>query len=266
MRKLLRTLVRKLEEPTLSAAQVIPWSSPVPVFGNFKTAKVATLGINPSNREFVDNLGNELDGKSRRFHTLRSLGLPTWAKAKDRHIQLIDDSCTDYFQRNPYDAWFRKLDSIIVGTNTSYYHSLSHACHLDLVPYATGCKWTALTAVQRSVLLESALDTLGSVLRASSVRLLILNGGAVVKAFERVSETQLAKQEMPSWTLQRSTGPDVIGHSYFGVVSKVGGIDLGRTLFMAGFNYNLQSSFGVSKTALSGIRDWVTGIAAKALQ
>src|SRR5207302_775531 len=122
----------------LCAAQVIPWSSPVPVFGNLETAKVATLGINPSNREFVDVSGNELDGNSRRFHTLRSLDIPTWTKAKDRHLQLINDSCSDYFQRNPYDAWFRKLDSIITGTNTSYYHSLSHACHLDLVPYATG--------------------------------------------------------------------------------------------------------------------------------
>ena len=68
-------LGKLINDRALVKANVIPWSSPVISFGDLSRARVATLGLNPSNREFVDDAGIELDGPSRRFPTLRSLKL-----------------------------------------------------------------------------------------------------------------------------------------------------------------------------------------------
>ena len=146
----LSTLVRRLDSQLLSEARVIPWSCPVPSFGDLARSRIATVGLNPSNREFVDSLGNELDGACRRLHTLKSLGLARWSDAKAQHLRSIVDSCRTYFSRNPYGRWFKTLDYIISGTRASYYGRCEKACHLDLIPYATACKWTGLTHEQRT--------------------------------------------------------------------------------------------------------------------
>ena len=134
---LLPGLIRALGLPEALRAGIIPWASPIPVFGDPAHARVATLGINPSSREFVDAVGRELDGTLRRFHTLRSLGLRRWEDAERSHLQAIRQYCLDYFFRSPYDAWFKKLDYIVSGAGATYYGIASSACHLDLVPYAT---------------------------------------------------------------------------------------------------------------------------------
>src|ERR1700738_3082657 len=67
MQTALAALVRYINEISLAKDYIIPWSCPVLSFGNPLTASVATLGLNPSNREFVDEAGNELDGPFRRF-------------------------------------------------------------------------------------------------------------------------------------------------------------------------------------------------------
>src|SRR5688572_10318103 len=134
MNDLFAELVARLSTEAVRTSRVIPWSSPVPVFGNVRTAHVATLGLNPSNREFVDEKGIELDGAQRRFHTLRSLGLSAWKHARGEHMRMLVDSCLRYFVTNPYDGWFRRLENII-GTRASFYGATPTACHLDLIPY-----------------------------------------------------------------------------------------------------------------------------------
>src|SRR5208282_3919300 len=133
----LTTLLNRMDSPSLAATSVIKWSAPVPSFGDLSTSLVATIGLNPSNREFVDDLGQELCHADRRFHTLGSLGLDAWSEADTRHLQLILLSCSGYFRNNPYDRWFKKLDQIVSGTSASFYTDLYPACHLDLIPYAT---------------------------------------------------------------------------------------------------------------------------------
>jgi hypothetical protein len=75
VRSTVAKLVEGLNLMVYSSRGVIPWSSPVPYFGSPSSAIIGTVGLNPSNREFVDSSGNELDGPARRFHTLNSLGL-----------------------------------------------------------------------------------------------------------------------------------------------------------------------------------------------
>ena len=254
----LLSLLERLDNKVLSKAQVIPWSSPIPSFGDLSCSKIATLGLNPSNREFVDIQGKELDGKFRRFHTLKSLGLRKWSDARAAHRKMILESCSQYFYQNPYDGWFKGLDKIISGTKASYYNSSIKACHLDLIPYATACKWTELTTQQRALLLDLAGDTLGLLLKDSPVSLLILNGQTVIDNLQKITGVNFEKDTISDWTLPRKSGVGVKGFSYRGVIGEVAGVQLNRKVHVLGFNHNIQSSFGVTTKVKSEIRHWVT--------
>ena len=229
----------------------------MPTFGDLTHTRLATLGINPSYREFVDRSGEPLQGELRRFHTLGSLGLGAWAEASARHLELILDTFRSYFVHNPYDAWFKRLDFAISGARTSFYDSPSTACHLDLIPYATIRKWTELAPWQRSSLLALSGNTLGMILRDSQVRVLILNGSSVVKGFEFLAGVSLQAEVIPAWSLGRSSSARVRGIAYSGVAESVSGINLDRQLKVLGFNHNLQGSFGVTADVVSAVRQWI---------
>jgi len=264
MNETLEKLVSHLDQGVLASTGVIPWGCPVPSFGDLSKSTVATLGLNPSNREFVDEFGVELDGPARRFHSLRSLGLDRWSQAKERHLQLIRESCSKYFVRNPYDLWFKKLDTILGGMSVSYYGDNAKACHLDLVPYATSSKWTALLPKERMTLLDAVGDTLGHLLRDSPVRLLVLNGASVISNFERMADVRLHKQRVAEWSLPRKA-TDVTGYAYVGTIRYFHTVKLKRDVLVLGFNHNIQSSFGVTKNVVSGIRDWMANAATSVL-
>lgn len=257
MHSILATLIDQLEDESFSRSNVIPWGSPVPSFGDLSRSKVATVGINPSNREFVDESGQELEGAIRRFHTLRSLGLKSWAETDASHLGLILGSCQGYFRGNPYDRWFKRLDDVIAGTGASFYSETATACHLDLVPYATACKWNDLSPKQRSSLMSAVGDTLGVLVRDSPVRVLILNGTSVVNQFEEICGVELEQLSMPAWSLPRQTSQDVPGIAYRGRIRMLADVRLGREVLVLGYNHNIQSSFGVTSTAILAIRRWL---------
>lgn len=252
------SLTKRLNSSMVDSANIIPWSSPIPVFGDIEKSTVATLGLNPSNREFVDTKGNELDGSMRRFHTLRSLKLKKWNDASGSHINKILESCTGYFLTNPYDAWFKKLDDIISGAGVSYYDRRSQACHLDLIPYATEKKWSCLTKCERDSLIDFAGDTLALLLRNSNIQLLILNGSGVINGMESICSTQFTRKEMNEWSLPRRSGSDVKGYSYTGYINDIAGVELKKKIKIIGFNHNIQSSFGVTTKVKSSIKKWIS--------
>lgn len=254
----LTTLIDRLDTlAQRSGNSVIHWGCPVISFGDLLGSRVASLGLNPSNREFVDEMGQELCGSSRRFPTLQSLGIDSWSAANARHLGTIIDSCRSYFFGNPYDRWFRRLDEVVSATNTSFYHPSSCACHLDLIPYATTEKWTDLSASQKTTLLQVAGDTLALLLRDSPVQILILNGQSVVNHFQQIAEVKLEAEEIHDWCLPRKSGANVPGIAYKGIVNIVSGVNLGRDILVLGYNHNLQSSFGVTTKVIERIREWV---------
>jgi hypothetical protein len=264
--QVLAALARRLDTPAIKKLNVIPWAAPVISFGNLSHSKIATLGLNPSNREFVDLSGIELDGSFRRFHSLKSLGITRWAQASDAHFELILESCNDYFTGNPYDGWFRALDNLIIGANASYYGLFSAACHLDLVPYATACKWTELTSGQKTDLLAAGGNALGMLLRDSSIEVLVLNGRSVIDNLQIISGRTLHEEPIPGWTLPRRQTPDVTGYAYTGKISTVCDVALGREIAVLGYSHNIQSSFGVTSKVKGAIRDWITCTANKLLE
>ena len=258
-------LLKKLEDPLLLESTVIGWSSPILAFGDISISKIATVGLNPSNREFMDVNGRELEGEARRFHTLKSLNLKRWIDAQLCHHALIVDQCKEYFIRNPYDLWFKRLDYLISGTDVSYYFPSLEACHLDLIPYATEKKWTDLTLRQRQNLLEQSRESVGMLLKNSKIKVLILNGQTVVDVFERLTNNQLERRVMIDWSLPRKSGKNVTGYSYLGEARSIGDIKLPASIKVLGYNHNIQSSFGVTKEVLTNIRKWISKKANDAL-
>lgn len=248
---------------TLQAPSLIDWACPVPFFGTLLTSRIATVGINPSNREFVDTDGNELPDHARRLPTLRSLGLTKWNEASSSEIRQIFEACTEYFDGNPYDRWFRRLDAVIARTGASFYTAT--ACHVDLVPYATRDKWGLLGSVERQALLASSRSAFGHFLRDSAVELLVLNGRSVVNAFEALAEMPLATTRVSAWGLPRADGV-VAGIQSTGTIHYVGGVDLERRVTVVGYNHNIQSSYGVTSNVISAVaasveRVWETVVA-----
>lgn len=257
MHRELVTLIDLLDTPTLDDTGVISWGSPVPAFGDPMRSRVATVGLNPSNREFVDSGGNELGGRLRRFHTLESLGLHSWGEVDAHHIREMIFYCETYFDRNPYNRWFRVLDRILTGAGISYFGA-RNLCHLDLTPYATVRKWGNLPPAHRATLLRIGATTLSRLLVRSPIRVLILNGRSVVTHFEDAFSVTLCSQEMPGWSLPRHKGSAVAGLAYHGSLESIPDMRLDRNILVLGFNHNLQSSFGVTNKVRDAIRRWIS--------
>ncbi|MFC1705906.1 hypothetical protein ACFL59_03675 [Planctomycetota bacterium] len=255
----LSEVLDRLERNGAEKAGAIAWGCPVLSFGDPAASRVATLGLNPSNREFVDQDGKELCGTQRRFHTLGSLNINSWRETDARHLRVMIDSFHQYFTRNPYDRWFGKLDQVLMKAGASYYGTsqASQACHLDVVPYATLSKWSLLTGAQRRHLLRVSNSVLGILLRQSPIRVVVLNGRAVAELFEAVAQVRLKRSEIPTWALPRRSGRDIMGVAFEGVVDVVAGVRLYRAVHVFGFNHNIQSSFGVTRQVMMRIGDWI---------
>ena len=251
------SLLDRLERQASPDCQVIEWGSPVPVFGDIVNSRVATVGLNPSNREFMDENGAELTGCHRRFPTLNSLGITTWLEADTRHLDAMVGACRTYFHGNPYDAWFRRLDTVTASFNATFYGDNPTACHLDLIPFATKSKWTELSGTVRNELMDLASDSLVQLISHSEIEIIVLNGKSVVDYFQSTFKVDLQQVEIPGASLPRKAGPEVPGFGYRGVSDCLAGEQLPCRLLVLGYNHNLQSSFGVTRRAIDSIGVWL---------
>ena len=190
------TLLQMLDTHQAAGVEVIGWGCPVPFFGHLESARLATVGINPSNREFVGTDGSELAGGDRRLPTLGSLGLSSWLQADVATLRAILLACREYFERNPYDGWFGSLQRIIEPTGHSYYAPRSDACHLDVVPWATASKWGTLSLASRRQLARLAALALADMIASSPLTMLVLNGKEVVSHFEALAGLRLHVQRV----------------------------------------------------------------------
>jgi hypothetical protein len=171
-------LIRMVCRP-VPAKEVIPGTTPVIAFGDPRQAEIATLGINPSLREFHTADGKLLAGSNRRLSTLESVGAESTAVLTEDQIQTVVTKCAAYFSGKPYRRWFDVLDQVLLdGLGVSYYDA--NVCHLDLVQWATAPAWGHLPGEVRQILLEEGLPHLRNQLQFGSVRLVILNGREVL--------------------------------------------------------------------------------------
>ena len=178
-----------IRRSTPTDCDIVENSTPVISFGNPGTAKIATLGINPSNIEFVEKTVF-LTGDERRLATLLSLDAASTESLTDAQIQQVIDDCNNYFERRPYD-WFGSLDKILkAGFNASYYDG--SACHLDLVQWATNTKWSKLDSNTKGKLLKESEVHLVNQLEAENITKIVVNGRAV---WDELEHLKLVKYE-----------------------------------------------------------------------
>ena len=260
MELIFQHLLSLIDDSRIKNIDVIRWGSPVISFGDFETAKVATLGLNPSNREFLSKDGAMLSEEHRRFETLDSLGINSWLEITEAGRSEALNKCKNYFDLNPYDAWFKSLEKIFLGSGVSYYGLFSNACHLDLVPFATKTKWGDLSARDKQVLLQVSSGLLADILVKSNIKLLVLNGMSVINIFCEYSDCTLEREQKNSWTLPRKNSPGVAGYAYLGRVKHINGKCLGREVKVVGYNHNIQSSFGVTTEVINSINHWFCDI------
>ena len=187
----LAAMVRRLP-PT--RAGVVPGSTPVVAFGDPARARVATLGINPSRREFTDEQGRMLTDAHRRLATLASLGASRLDRLDDAQVASVVAECGAYFRRQPYRRWFDPLDALIrAGTGASFYDET--ACHLDLVQWATDPVWGQMPDQRaRRALIEDGVPHLRSQLAANQrIRLVLCNGRQVIDQVRAAGLADLAE-------------------------------------------------------------------------
>ena len=118
-------------------SKILQMSTPVICFGNIFNSHVATLGLNPSNKEFVDDNNAFLSGMKLRFQDCFSLSQNDLTKLKLNQTELVLRYCLEYFNNpNPYGEWFDYLERHVLSKlDISYYNG--SCCHLDLVQWAT---------------------------------------------------------------------------------------------------------------------------------
>lgn len=230
--------VRRLPPP---GAPVVAGSTPVVSFGDPRVAEVATLGINPSRREFLDAQGRLLNDGERRLATTASIGSDRFDQLSDAQASMAITDCSTYFTRNPYRQWFDPLDRLLrTGIGVSYYDGT--ACHLDLVQWATDPIWGQIgdTAV-RTALLDDGRPHLAEQLRAGNVRLVLLNGRQVIDQVQATGLAPLAE-----------AGHLPMGHTTCRLVR--GERD---GIAFVGWSTNLQSGWGVTNAFKSDLADWL---------
>lgn len=224
-------LERRLRSSAPPGAPVVLGSTPVPAFGDFTTARIATLGLNPSRAEFLARSGALLAGARARFVTLPALRLASLEDAPHDALAEVLEGTRRYFRNQPYLGWFGRLDSLLRVAGASYFDG--SACHLDLAHWATDPVWAKLNSTVRNALVDDGLSFLRWQLTSFKISHVLLNGRGVCREVEKRLGVTLRELE-----------------SIPGPIGKPAKLYAGRLPCgpaFVGWSVNLQSSFGVTK-------------------
>lgn len=235
-------LLAQASRPPAAPSSVVPDSTPVVAFGDPTGARVATLGINPSTRQFLRQDGSLRDGPDRRLATLPWLGLSGWEELDGAAARIVAE-CAGYFRpgRAPYRRWFDPFDRVLrKGAGASYYDG--SACHLNLVAWATDPVWRGLDRRAWRRLLEADLPVVAEQLREGGYAAVVANG--------RTAMAEVAAAGLVEWSVDRELeGPPsarlCVGES-------------GGTRY-AGWTCNLQNQPGAARLA-GDLAGWLRAV------
>ena len=121
--------------------ELVEFSTPVVSFGYPSSARMVTVGINPSSLEFLTSGKNKkiLSADKKKLVDLETLGVKNpKALNREQAIKVIE-GCYSYFNIKPYD-WFDHLNKSVNSYFKCNYRDGS-AAHLDLVQWATDPVW-----------------------------------------------------------------------------------------------------------------------------
>ena len=223
----------RIRRPASAELNVVPRSTPVVSFGDSQAAKVATLGLNPSRVEFLDNDGVLLEGLKRRLATHESLGTTDLTQASLAIVMQVFSDCNSYFERQPYWGWFKQLGPVLEACGASYRDG--SACHLDLVQWATDPTWSKLRppAIRKKLIADDA-KFLANQVQRENLRLLLVNGRGALRQLCRSMADDLELEEIKGIKGYAEVPTRLFSGRIFGRVR------------VAAWSTNLQSSFGVT--------------------
>jgi len=131
--------------------ELVDNSVPVLFFGRASTARVATVGLNPSSREFSMSFGSS----NKRFY-VPSPEYTDQELPSEEALRALQGMHW-YFHVTPYVDWFSYLEAFVWGLGASFTNGT--AVHTDVVsPFATVKPYGRLSSEERNVLLEFGVD------------------------------------------------------------------------------------------------------------
>jgi len=208
----------RIRQPVPGGCSVVPGSTPVVVFGDLRTATVATLGFNPSKNEFVTNHGAPVG--PRRLATYESLDVETLTTATDEQVARVLTECYEYFQHHPYCAYFNPSENLLRATVGASYLD-GTACHLDLIQWATDPVFGKLPGAVCKKLIAADQEFLRQQCLSENVRLVLLNGAGVIDAVRKMgvdlveSEPAVADDRVAKVVVGEEYGARFIGWNRF---------------------------------------------------
>lgn len=166
-------LLDKISEPLPTTTKIVEGSIPIVFFDNVEKAEIATLSLNPSNKEFEHN------SVIRRCVDRKKLGVSDNQKLTREQAESVYQSLLLYFKVNPYKAWFNPMNKLFQIKGYKYYND--KIVHLDISPWATSSKWDSLSQVER----ESIIDTtiIENVIEKRGIKKLFINGKTAFNVF-----------------------------------------------------------------------------------
>ncbi|HET6252380.1 MAG TPA: hypothetical protein VFE47_32135 [Tepidisphaeraceae bacterium] len=223
----------RIRRPAPPNCCIIRHSTPVVSFGDAQQASIATLGLNPSRVEFVDDDGVLLINEQRRLANDVSLKINNLAAAPASVVRQVLEDCNGYFSRRPYWRWFDQLTPTLAACGAAYRDG--SACHLDLVQWATDPTWGNLRPGSlRKRLVEEDAEFLAQQLRQPNIRLLLVNGRGAIRQLRRSPSIDITLDECKRIN-ESAVQPTVL---FSGLVF--------NRVRVVGWTTNLQSSFGVT--------------------
>jgi hypothetical protein len=184
--------LRRAESPS-----TVPSSLPVLFFGDLPMARVATVSLNPSKREYLSAKGEELGGLERRFETLGSLNARDRSSLEPWQCNRAISTMRGYFDPGrPVYSWFNGLARVLDGMGAPYWKR--QAAHLDLVQEATDPTWSQLSAEQpqeAKTLLDQDRGFLRWQIETFQLHVLVCNGRSTFDAVSNLLGAEVVRSE-----------------------------------------------------------------------
>ncbi|MEI8572052.1 hypothetical protein J0667_08855 [Methylomonas sp. WH-1] len=240
-------LLTRLKKQNLNTSLIVKDSTPVLGFGDYYCASVATVGLNPSHREFLDSKRLLLLGPNNRLETNKTLRISDIQHALPHQLQIIECGCLQYFHKNPYKSWFDKFNPILNSFDVSYYDGT--ACHLDLVQSATNKNWSKLSAYEKKNLLENESWFFKEQVCNKNIKIILLNGRSVINAFISLFDKNLKEIKISEINNNCATYDSIVWNLNINCKEP----DKCREFIVIGWSINIQSSYGVGSQLINDI-------------
>ncbi len=171
----------------------VPGSLPVTCFGDLWTARVGTVGLNPSWKQYLSKDRTELVGKDRHLETLRSLGARERGELTDAQCERAITTMRGYFGPDkPVYSWFAGLSRVVEGFGASFRDG--SAAHLDLVQEVTDPFWSNVLKADRdagAAMLDADLPFLRWQIEAFALSAVICTSRTVLDAVVRITAAEV---------------------------------------------------------------------------